>query len=236
MNTFLISIILILANYLFITYAFCRFGRDGLYICIPITIILANLQVVVTIDLAGFIITLGNVAYASSYLITDLLGELYGHDAAKKGVNIGFFTLIMMTVIMNIVLFYQPTNDSQIFYDSLRNIFSIMPRIALASLSAYFISQRIDVFIYHFLKHKIEKHIWIRNNLSTMISQIFDTLVFTIVAFLGVFPTDVLLSIFITTYVIKFLVAAADTPFMYLGVKLANKYQIDQNLRKKNAL
>ncbi len=236
MNTFLISILLVLINYLFITFAFYRFGRDGLYICIPITIILANLQVVVTIDFFTLTITLGNVAYASSYLITDLLGELYGHDAAKRGVNIGFFTLIMMTVIMNVVLLYQPTPESKLFYDSLQNIFSIMPRIALASLMAYYISQRIDVLIYHTLKQRTGKYIWIRNNLSTMISQIFDTFTFTLVAFYGVFPNDLLISIFFTTYVVKFLIAAADTPFMYLGVKLANKYKIDEDLRIKNAI
>ncbi len=236
METFLISLLLILINYLFITFAFYRFGRDGLYICIPITIILANLQVVVTIDFFSLTITLGNVAYASSYLITDLLGELYGHNAAKKGVNIGFFTLIMMTVIMNVVLLYHPTSDSKIFYDSLHNIFSIMPRIALASLSAYFVSQRIDVLIYHALKLRTGKRIWVRNNFSTMISQIFDTAVFTFIAFYGVFPNQMLLSIFITTYIIKFLIAAADTPFMYLGVKLANKYQIDEELRLNNEI
>ncbi len=238
MDTFLVSIMLILANYLFITFAFYKFQKEGLYICVPITIILANIQVVVTINVLGLAITLGNVAYASSYLITDLLGELYGRKAAQKAVSIGFFTLIMMTVIMNIVLLYTPNEASLELYQSLVNIFSLMPRIALASLAAYGVSQRIDVFIYHHLKHLNGNKIWMRNNISTMISQLFDTIVFTIIAFIGVLPGAMLISIFFTTYIIKFIVAAIDTPFMYLGVKMANKYNIDSDIRKeqKNAL
>ncbi len=232
METLLVSILLIVANYLFITFAFVRFGKDGLYACVPITIILANIQVVVTIDFFGLAITLGNVAYASSYLITDLLGELYGKKAARKAVSIGFFSLIMMTTIMNIVLLYTPTTEAQVLYESVANIFSLMPRIAIASLLAYAISQRIDVFIYHKLKHLEGSKLWMRNNISTMLSQLVDTLIFTIVAFVGVYSTPILLSIFVSTYVIKFLVAAVDTPFMYIGVKFANKYNIDADIRE----
>lgn len=231
METLLISLLLILVNYLLITFAFVRFGRDGLYACVPITIILANIQVVVTIDFFNLAITLGNVAYASSYLITDLLGELYGHKSAKKAVSIGFFSLIMMTITMNIVLLYKPTTEAQVLYESVANIFSLMPRIALASLLAYATSQRIDIFIYHRLKQASTSRLWLRNNLSTMISQLFDTLVFTFVAFYDVYSFEILISILISTYVVKFLVAASDTPFMYLGVKIANKYKIDQEIR-----
>ncbi len=236
METLFISVLLILANYLFITYAFVRFGKDGLYACVPITIILANIQVVVTISFFGLAITLGNVAYASSYLITDLLGELYGHNAARKAVGMGFFSLIMMTVIMNIVLLYTPTTEAGVLYDSVANIFSLMPRIAFASLLAYAVSQRIDVIIYHKLKHQEGNKLWMRNNLSTMLSQSIDTLIFTFVAFAGVYSNEILFSIFISTYLIKFLVAAADTPFMYLGVKMANKFGIDQEERDAHAL
>ncbi len=233
MSTLLVSALLILANYLFITFAFYKFKKEGLYICVPITIILANIQVVVTINFFGLAITLGNIAYASSYLITDLLGELYGREAAKKAVSIGFFTLIMMTVIMNIVLLYTPTDASLELYESLVNIFSLMPRIAFASLMAYGVSQRIDVLIYHRLKHLNGNKIWMRNNLSTMISQFFDTIVFTLIAFFGVLPNSMLLSIFLSTYIIKFLVAAIDTPFMYLGVKMAKKYNITSDVESE---
>lgn len=237
METLLISVLLILANYLFITFAFVRFGKDGLYACVPITIILANIQVVVTVDFFGAAITLGNVAYASSYLITDLLGELYGHKAAKKAVSIGFFSLIMMTVIMNIVLFYTPTGEAEFLYESVSNIFSLMPRIALASLLAYATSQRIDVYIYHRLKHFKGTTLWMRNNASTMLSQLVDTVIFTFIAFYGVYSGEILISILISTYVIKFIVAAIDTPFIYLGVKFADKFNIDQQVRQeKNAL
>lgn len=238
LNTFLVSFLLIMTNYLFIIYAFKKYGQIGLFICIPITIILANLQVVITITFLSFSLTLGNIAYASSYLITDLLGELYSKKAAKKAVGIGFLTLVMMTVIMNIVLLYQPEANSREMYDSVANIFHLMPRIAAASFIAYFCSQNLDVVVFHKLKLKSRGGLWLRNNISTISSQLIDGLIFTTVAFYGIYSNSELLEIFISTYIIKTVIAMCDTPFMYLGVYLKKSQkvkeinEIQQNKRK----
>lgn len=218
----------ILANFLLIILAYKLFGKWGLIMWIPVATILANIQVVQTIQLFGFSATLGNVVYATSFLVTDILSENYGKKEAGKAVWIGFFSLITMTLLMNLTLLFHPLpgdDFAQTTHGALSTIFSLMPRIALASLTAYIISQRHDVWAFHFWKDKFpsDRHLWIRNNLSTMVSQLFDSAIFVVIAFWGVFDPTVLGEIFITTYLLKWLVAAADTPFVYWAKQISRK-------------
>jgi queuosine precursor transporter len=169
-----------------------------------------------------------HVVYATSFLITDILSENYGKKEAQKAVWIGFFSLISMTLLMNLALFFRPLSGdafSEITHSSLETIFSLMPRIALASLTAYVISQRHDVWAFHFWKARFpeDRKLWIRNNLSTMVSQLFDSSVFVLIAFYGVFEANILWEIFLTTYLLKWLVAAADTPFVYWAKNIHRK-------------
>jgi len=213
-------LVMLLVNFLLILSVYQIFGKNGLFVWIPISTIVANIQVIQTIELFGYVATLGNIVYASSFLVTDILSEKYGKKEAQKAVWIGFFSVISMTVLMWLALRFMPINEamSQETYKSLTSIFSFMPRIVLASLSAYLLSQLHDVWAFHFWKVKLkEKHLWFRNNMSTMISQLIDSAVFTVVAFWGVFSTEVLIEIGATTYLLKWLVAAADTPFVYLS-------------------
>jgi len=217
MNTLLWFIMLII-NFAAILLAYRLFGKVGLFLWIPISVIIANIQVVKTVEIFGFVATLGNIVYATSFLVTDILNENYGRKEAGKAVGMGFFALISMTVLMNIALRFVP-HESDFAQDSLSTIFSIMPRIALGSLAAYALSQLHDVWAYNYLKEKRpgRKYIWLRNNLSTMVSQLIDSIVFTVIAFAGVFDISLLIEIMITTYLFKWLVAAADTPFIYLA-------------------
>lgn len=211
-------IIMLLVNFAAILISYRLFGRLGLYIWVPIAAIIANIQVTKTIELFGFEATLGNIVYATSFLVTDILSENYGKREATKAVAIGFFSLIVMTVLMQLALLFNPSS-SDFAHGSLLTIFSIMPRIAIGSLAAYGISQTHDIWAYGFWKHRrpSQRYIWVRNNLSTMVSQLIDTIVFTLIAFYGVFPTEVLIEICLTTYLLKWIVAALDTPFIYLA-------------------
>ena len=94
-----------------------------------------------------------------------------------------------------------------------------MPRVVLGSLVAYVISQHHDVWSFHFWKNRLPqtKFLWVRNNFSTLASQAIDTLIFTSIAFLGVFPTNTFWSIVITTFLLKALITLLDTPFIYLA-------------------
>jgi uncharacterized integral membrane protein (TIGR00697 family) len=213
-------VVMLLVNFLLILGVYQLFGKNGLFVWIPISAIVANIQVIQTIELFGYVATLGNIVYASSFLVTDILSEKYGKKEAQKAVWIGFFSVISMTILMWIALRFMPIDEalSQASYNSLQSIFSFMPRIVLASLSAYLLSQLHDVWAFHFWKVKLNnRHLWFRNNVSTMISQLIDSVVFTLIAFYGLYPTDVLIEIGATTYLLKWIVAAADTPFVYLS-------------------
>ena len=219
---------MLLANFFLIILAYKLFGKWGLIMWIPISVIVANIQVIQTVELFGLVATLGNIVYASSFLVTDILSENYGKKEANKAVWIGFFSLISMTLLMNLALAFQPLAGDELAaatHDATSTIFSLMPRIAIASLAAYLLSQRHDVWAYNIWKKRFSKdnQIWLRNNLSTMVSQLIDSSVFVFIAFYGVFETPLLIEIFITTYLLKFVVAAADTPFIYWGKHIFKK-------------
>ena len=204
-----------------------QFGLTGLYTWIGFSIVVANIQVLKTIELFGLTATLGNIIYASIYLSTDLISEKYGKDKAKKAVYIGFFSMIAFTLIMQYALKFAPAADD-FAQESLQMLFGLLPRIAAGSLVAYIVSQLLDVTIFFKIKEKFGKpsQLWIRNNGSTLVSQLIDSVIFVVIAFYGIFPNGVLLEIIFTTYVIKALTAVLDTPFVYLMRKVKPNYEV----------
>ncbi|MDM5298468.1 queuosine precursor transporter [Bacillus pumilus] len=156
-------------------------------------------------------------------IINFIIVLLFYKGFGKLGlfVWIGFATLLTLTIVMQEALLFQPAT-SDISQTSLETIFGFMPRIAIGSLAAYIISQMLDVYVYSFIRRIFPSDgaLWLRNAGSTMISQLLDTLVFTTIAFLGTYPFHVWVEIFITTYVIKFIVAAIATPYAYVAKKM----------------
>lgn len=228
MNEYL-WLVMLLVNFGAIILFYRLYGKMGLYIWIPIACIIANIQVLKAVEFFGITATLGNIVYASSFLVTDILSENYGKKEAKRAVHIGFLSLITMMILMNLALRFVPAPDD-FANDSLKTIFGFMPRIVLASLAAYMISQYHDILAFHFWKNRMPgRHtLWLRNNASTMVSQLIDTAVFCAIAFVGVFPSAVFWEIFWTTYVLKFIVAALDTPFVYLARRMHEKGQVEE--------
>ncbi len=228
MTNELLWLSMLLVNFFAIIFAYKQFGKIGLYVWIPISILMANIQVVLLVDLFGFGTTLGNIVYASGFLVTDILSENHGEADAKRAVSIGFFSIITMTIIMQISVLFHPSevNEGIKHFESVKTIFSFMPRLVISGIVAYYVSQRHDVWAYAFWKKRVKKHLWVRNNLSTMSSQLIDNAIFSILAFWGVFPTEVIWEIFWTTYIMKFVVAAIDTPFLYLARYLVENKMI----------
>ncbi|MFB4169176.1 queuosine precursor transporter [Virgibacillus sp. JSM 102003] len=220
----IIWVLFALVNFSLLLLFYRLFGKMGLFAWIGMATVIANIQVLETVELFGLTATLGNIIYGTAYLATDILNEKYGKKDAKKAVWLGFSTLITMTIMMQIVLVFEPGSDD-IAHESLATIFGMIPRVAAGSLAAYAISQYFDVWIYDKLRKLFpsDKNLWIRNNGSTVISQLLDTAVFCTIAFYGEYPTSVWLEIFFTTYIIKFAVALIDTPFMYIAKKLHKK-------------
>ncbi|MGM8216403.1 queuosine precursor transporter [Bacillaceae bacterium W0354] len=212
-----------LINFLLITLIYRIFGKSGLLVWIGMSTVIANIQVLKMVELFGVTATLGNIIYGSIFLATDIINEKFGKQEARKAVWLGFFTLLTMTVLMQIAIRFEPA-ETDLVNDSLRTIFDLVPQVALGSLLAYIVSQNVDVIIYSKLKQKFssDKYLWLRNNVSSMTSQLLDTSVFCLIAFWNVLTSDfsIWLQIFISTYLIKFIVAALDTPFMYLAKKI----------------
>ncbi|TDQ37380.1 queuosine precursor transporter [Aureibacillus halotolerans] len=197
-----------------ITYRF--FGKTGLFVWIAFSTIVANIQVVKTVELFGVAATLGNITYGTIFLASDVLNEKYGKQQAKQGVVVGFLALIVMTLIMQYALLFPPNEGGSDMQEALQLIFGLQWRIAVGSLAAFFISQRIDVWMYHLMKVKTKgRYLWLRSSVSTMVCQLIDTFIFCSIAFLGEMPASIWWQIFWTTYLLKFLVAAMATPFMY---------------------
>ncbi len=217
----LIWVLFALVNFILFMVMYKFFGKLGIFVWIVLSTILANIQVIELINLFGLEATLGNIMYGTIFLATDVLNELYGKKEAKKAVFIGFMVMIFTLAIMQVALLFDP-HPEDFGYGALSTIFGFMPRLVLGSLIAFIVSQSIDVNLFQFIRSKLpdNKYLWIRNNGSTIISQMVDTLIFVPIAFWGKFSTEVLIGIMISTYLIKVLVAALDTPFIYLTKKI----------------
>lgn len=220
----LLGLCLLLINFTLVILSYRFFGKIGLFVWIAIASILANIQVVKTVSLFSLEATLGNIMYGSIFLATDIINEKYGPKVANKSVLIGFFALAVSLISMQFALLFEPSiND--VANDALKVIFSPAFRIVLGSLTAYLVSQFLDVYLYAKIRSKLPttKHLWIRNNVSTMISKLSDTFIFVSIAFIGVFPKDILIQIYLTTYLLGVIIAALDTPFIYISKKITIK-------------
>lgn len=211
-------------NFTLFLLCYRLFGKTGIYVWIGVATILANVQVTKSIVLFGFDATMGNIMYGTIFLATDSLNELFDKESAKKAVWMGFFILVAATIVMQVALAFEPSSFDW-GQGALQTIFGFFPRVVLGSLTAFLVSQFLDVHLFQRIRDKLpsDKHLWIRNNASTMLSQLVDTAIFVPIAFLGVLPAEALFGwtgIFVSTYVIKVLVAALDTPFMYLIKKI----------------
>lgn len=196
------------------------FGRAGLFALVVFNLILCNIQVLKLVSLFGLNTTLGNVLYASVFLSANLLVEFYGKEEARKAIALGFCALLMATVYMQISLLFTPAPDD-FAQPHLEAIFGFLPRLALASLAAYVVSQVVNVHLFAWLKGKTGgRALWLRNLSSSLSAQALDSLVFVAIAFMGVFTMDVLLQIFITTFIVKALVILLGTPFFYLARRI----------------
>ncbi len=211
---------LLFINYLIILYAYKFWGKIGLFIFVPLSVLLANIQVVKMMTLFGVNTTMGNIAYGGVFLVSDILSENYGKKIAKYVISIGFYTLISVTIIMNIVLKITPApiDTAQVHLEA---IFSFLPRLVVASLLAFVIAQNFDVWAYQAIRKLRPSYndIWIRNNASTLLSQMLDNLVFSFAAFYGVYSVKDILIICLSTYFLKIMISILDTPYVYIAAK-----------------
>ncbi len=212
------------------------FGRVGLYAMTVIATLLANIEVLLLVEAFGMEQTLGNVLFASTYLATDMLSENEGRKPAACAVWLGVFTSAAMLVITQFWRLYDPA-AADWAAEPIRLLFSQTPRLMLASLAGYILSQRFDVWLYHRLwaltTHKSgseTRFLWLRNNAATLVSQVLNTVVFNLVAFAGWYPWQTVLSIMASSYLVYIVTSLLDTPFVYLSRAFKRKGCIPESV------
>lgn len=199
------------------------FGKEGMIGWMGIASILANLLLVKSVDLLGIGATLGNVLFASNFLATDILTENYGYKEAKKGVRFAIASVIIFMIITQIALLYVP-NAEDIAQSSFELLFGFVPRISLASVSMFALSNFIDIKLYEWLREKTKgKKMWLRNNVCTILCNGGENFLFYLIAFEGVMEMPVILSIALSATIIEILIALCDTPFLYISKKIKDK-------------
>lgn len=223
----LIGSLVFIFSCVLIVYRF--FGKTGLYCLSAIVTVLANIEVLILVDAFGAEQTLGNVLFASTFLITDILSEYESKRAANKAVLIGVFASLFFLLLSQSWLLYIP-NENDAMSEAIHTVFSSTPRMLISSLAVYAVSQVFDVWLYHkwwaFTEKRCgnkKKFLWLRNNGSTLISQIINTLLFTVLAFYGSYDIQTLFSIFLSSYVIFVFTSLLDTPVIYLARRVKRK-------------
>lgn len=169
--------------------------------------------------IGSIVLTAGIIMYPLTFLISDAIAEVYGKTIAKRVIVIGLVMNVLMIGFFYLAITLPPAGFWPM-QGEFEAILGAVPRMVAASLIAYFISQTFDVNLFHKLKEKTQgKHLWLRNNGSTMASQLIDSCIFVFIAFYGTMPLPALFAMIGTQYLVKLVIAAADTPFIYLTVR-----------------
>lgn len=179
-------------------------------------------------------VPVGVIAYPFTFLATDLLSELYGRKKAQLVVWVGFWMNVFMLLLMSVNHWLPNTGGVSGGLDLFEGVYEFMIGNTIASMIAYLIAQTVDVRLFHFWKRLTRgKHLWLRNNASTTISQLVDsTAILTILFLAGNLGQEIdtvgkLIILILNSYLFKFFFALFDTPLCYLGVKIFRDYEED---------
>lgn len=198
-----------------------RLGKSALISIIALQCVVANLFVTKQIALFGFNVTGTDVFIIGAELSLNLLQEFYGADSAKKAIKISFLMLLSFLVYSIFQLWYTPC-PADTMHSSFYSILCFTPRIILASIIAYLISQSSSIIIFGFLKNKFHgKYLALRSGLTTSLSQLIDTVVFTFAALYGI--TYSVAQIITLSFAIKLLAIALATPFIAFAKMILKK-------------
>ncbi|MBI88537.1 MAG: hypothetical protein CMG60_00500 [Candidatus Marinimicrobia bacterium] len=201
---------------------------SGIFIASLVTCnLIANKFVTVDLGFKVFIVSAGILPYPLTFLVTDLISELYGQKKANLVVFSGFIASMFVLIFLWLGSQFEAIPES-IVNDSIYNsVFQNAWRLIAASMVAYLFAQFIDVRIFHFWKKLTNgKHLWLRNNGSTIASQLVDTTLVICILFIGVWDSSQLVSAIIDGWLFKMLMAFIDTPIIY-GIIHLLKGKID---------
>jgi len=184
------------------------------------SLVLAAIMASKIIVVGPLVVPAGVLAYCLTFVITDVISEAWGKERAQAVVMGGFITLVLAFALTGISIVWPPASfwPHQQEYET---ILGSSARIMVASLIAYLLSQYHDVWAFHFWKRvTTERFLWLRNNASTVVSQLLDSIVFITIAFYGSMPLRPLI---LGQWAVKVGIAVLDTPFVYLLVYLLRR-------------
>ncbi|MEM1094315.1 MAG: queuosine precursor transporter [Bacteroidota bacterium] len=178
--------------------------------------------------LFGQELSCGIIAYPVTFLATDLISELYGRERATLVVKVGFAVSVFVTVVVWLANMAPIFDQSPVDQDSFNRVFGLLPGIVFGSMVAYLTAQFVDVQFFEFWRELTDgKHLWLRNNASTVVSQMVDTVLVVTIA-LVIWPNvdnndgttaiswSVWWGIIVGQYLFKAAIALIDTPLFYL--------------------
>ena len=181
--------------------------------------LVSNKFVELDLGFKTFVISVGILPYPLTFLVTDLLSEFYGKRRTDYVVYSGFAALLLVLLVIWLGGLLPALPFSQVQDPAYDQVFGNSIRVIIASMAAYIVAQLVDVRLFHFWKRvTLGKHLWVRNNFSTMLSQGVDSILVILILFVGVLPTPTLIQYIADAWIFKILMAALDTPFMYAGV------------------
>jgi len=188
------------------------------------SIVFANIAAgIKLVNFLGFIVPAGTIAYSVTFPITDIVDEVYGKKRAVYIVWAGLAAELITLLLIGLDYIQPPLEPAQ--QQLYERVFAPQLRIVLGSIVAYLASQHHDVWAFWKWREVTKgKHLWIRNNASTMVSQLIDTSLFTLIAFYGVVQLPELINMVFSMWLFKVLIAAIDTPFVYAGVRFVKKF------------
>ena len=172
-----------------------------------------------------FEISVGIIPYPITFLVTDIISEVYGKKKANEVVLAGLFSSIFVLLIVMIANKASATSWSPISNETFSNVFGLTGIAVGASMLAYLFAQFIDIRLFHFWKRLTKgKHLWLRNNASTFVSQLVDTAIILILLSLsGAIAWDKFWILLINGFLFKVIMALLDTPILYLVIGLIRK-------------
>ena len=179
-----------------------------------------------------FEISVGILPYPITFLVTDLISEIYGKKKANEVVVGGIFASFFAMGIIYVANAVPATDWSPVSDDLFSTVFGSTAIAVLASMMAYLFAQFIDIQIYHYWKRLTAgKHLWLRNNCSTFLSQFIDTAtVLLLLCGFGEISWNLFGGLLLAGFLFKIIIAALDTPFLYLGVYMFRKrFKLDIN-------
>ena len=190
---------------------------SGIFIASLVTCnLIANKFVTVDLGFKVFIVSAGILPYPLTFLVTDLISELYGQKKANLVVFSGFVASMFVLLFLWLGSQFDAIPSSVVNDMTYDSVFQNAWRLIAASMVAYLFAQFIDVRIFHFWKKLTNgKHLWLRNNGSTIASQLVDTTLVICILFVGVWETDQIKSAIIDGWLFKMLMAFIDTPIIY---------------------